>query len=112
MPRKKYTVNYGYGVATLVTPFDFKRRFELLTSTCPELARRNSQAVVVRIEDVPEDYEYFESLGFFAPVGDGSAKEYFLYIWREDGARKLISPVWKRGWEDWNEYYCGVCGHG
>lgn len=112
MARKKYTVNYGYGVATLVTPFDFKERFEVLVNTCPEIAKRCSQAVIMRIEEVPESWEYFESLSFFASTENSDKKEHFLYAWREDGARKLIAPVWKLGWKEWNTHYCEVCGHG
>lgn len=110
MKKTKYTVNYGYGVATLVTPFDFKERFETLANVCPEIAKRRSQAVVMRMEDVTDEWEHFESLGFFAPTESWDKKEYFLYVWREDGARKLVTPVWKRGFDSWNERYCDICG--
>lgn len=94
---KKYTINYGSGVAYLTTCVPFNQvedRFLNLAYTCFGI-RKNIMGVIIADFTKVEPSE-FEKLEF-----DGDA-----YIWKADGSRKMIKPD-----EDmaWDTYYCSEC---
>lgn len=91
---KKYTIDYGFGKATLHTPYKYPDvRFSILANTCFGIRKSIIQVVVVDSEDVelPEGTEWNERLEFNGDV----------YIWREDGSRKMIEPDWAAD-EEWD----------
>lgn len=90
---KKYTIDYGFGKATLHTPYQYPDvRFCTLGSTCFGLRKSIMKVDILDVEDVelPEGTEWNERLEFNGDV----------YIWREDGSRKMIAPDWAAD-EDW-----------
>lgn len=94
----KYLINYGGGIATLYTPeADWKSRFTELAGSCWGI-RKSILCVELmgRSDEEPTDKqpEEHERLDF----GD-------VYIWRRDGARKMIEPEMFAD-EDWDESYC------
>ena len=78
----KYTIDYGFGEATLYTPYDAKERFYALANTCFGIRKSIMHCVILKAEDIP--CEDFERLEFYGDV----------YVWREDGARKMVAPLW------------------
>lgn len=101
---KKYEIDYGFGRATLYTPFEnWEQRFRTLAGCC--FGIRKSILFVELIKSSQADEEYFskkkerfehERLEF---NGD-------IYIWRKDGARKMLAPFKDKRWD---KYYCGIC---
>ena len=78
----KYTIDYGFGEATLYTPYDAKERFYALANTCFGIRKSIMHCVILKAEDIPcEDFERLEFNGD-------------VYVWREDGARKMVAPLW------------------
>ena len=83
----KYTIYYGAGTAELFTPeMDWHQRFMTLASKCfgirksilcCELLERSNEEPAGKI---PEERE---RLAFGGDV----------YVWREDGARRMLEPV-------------------
>lgn len=92
----KYYVDYGCGTAVLYTPYDPYDRFLQLASTCFGIRKSIMRVSVYNQFDVPCDD--FERLEFNGDV----------YIWREDGARKMIAPDWCAD-DDWDTDYCEEC---
>lgn len=92
----KYTIDYGCGWATLYTPYNPKERFYQLANTCFGIRKSIFYCKVLGTEDVPCDD--FERLEFNGDV----------YVWREDGARKMLAPAWAAD-EDWDTDYCEEC---
>lgn len=92
----KYRINYGFGVAELYTPYDPEERFYTLANTCFGIRKSIMCCDILSSEEAPD--EPYEKLSF---NGD-------TYIWREDGARKMIEPVYMMD-EDWDTYYCDIC---
>lgn len=92
----KYEIDYGYGIATLYTPYPPEERFMTLGETCFGLRKSIMCCKVLSQEDVPcEDFERLEFNGD-------------VYIWREDGARKMIDPTWP--WDDgWDTEFRFLC---
>lgn len=89
----KYTIDYGFGEATLYTPYDGKERFYTLAGTCFGIRKSIMHCVILRAEEIPcEDFERLEFNGD-------------VYVWREDGARKMIAPLWAAD-KEWNMDYC------
>lgn len=90
---KKYLIDYGFGKATLYTPYPYPEvRFSILGDTCFGLRKSIMCAVVIREEEVVEtSEEWTERLEFNGDV----------YIWRKDGARKMIEPDWAAD-EEWD----------
>ena len=105
----EYVIDYGYGKAALYTPYpNVKERFMTLAGTCYELRNKLAKFKIVgQVDAEPEKKEAdeFERLKFWNDEG----RHVCVYIWREDGARKQIRPLYKNGWHDWNEYYCTFC---
>lgn len=93
---KKYTIDYGFGVATLFTPFDPKERFYTLANTCFGIRKSIVCCIIRRVEEV--ECVDFERLEFNGDV----------YIWDEMGRRKMIEPKWFAD-EDWDDYYAKDC---
>lgn len=92
----KYTINYGFGTAILYTPYDCKSRFYTLANTCFGIRKNIMYCKIVKTEDVEcEDFERLECNGD-------------IYIWREDGARKMIEPEWAKD-EEWDTDFCDEC---
>lgn len=94
---KKYTINYGSGIAYLTTcvPFDrVEDRFMNLANTC--FGIRKSIMGVIIMDFTRISHSEFEKLEF---GGDA-------YIWKEDGSRKMILPDED---ENWETYYCKEC---
>ena len=94
---KRYTIDYGCGIAYLDTPFDPVDRFCELANTCFGI-RKSITKVNVKETAVLSDMIGYERLEF-----DGD-----VYIWNPAGARRMIQPM-----EDkvWNNYYCESCEH-
>ena len=93
----KYKIDYGFGIATLYTvATDVEQRFYTLAGTC--FGIRKSIAYCYVMQRMPDDREdqSVEQLEF---NGD-------CYVWRYDGARKMIEP-----WADdeWDTDYCEEC---
>lgn len=89
----KYTIDYGFGKAILYTPYDAVERFYTLADTCFGIRKSIMQCVILKAEDTPcEDFERLEFNGD-------------VYVWREDGARKMIAPSWAAD-EEWDTDYC------
>ena len=91
----KYTIDYGFGEATLYTPYDAKERFYALANTCFGIRKSIMHCVILKAEDIP--CEDFERLEFYEDV----------YVWREDGARKMVAPLWAAD-KEWDMDDCGM----
>ena len=89
----KYTIDYGFGEATLYTPYDAKERFYALANTCFGIRKSIIHCVILKAEDIP--CEDFERLEFGGDV----------YVWREDGARKMVAPLWAAD-KEWDMDNC------
>lgn len=91
---KKYTIDYGMGQAILYTPYPWEARFNTLANTCFGIRKNIMCVCLIDTEDVPcNDFERLE----FA--GD-------VYVWREDGARKMLEPY---PYDDWDMTLCEEC---
>lgn len=89
----KYTIDYGLGEAILYTPYDAKERFHALAGTCFGIRKSIMHCVILRAEEIPcEDFERLEFNGD-------------VYVWREDGARKMVAPLWAAD-KEWDMDYC------
>lgn len=91
---KKYTIDYGIGIAFLYTPYDCTERFFALASTCFGIRKNIMRCLIMKAEDV--ECDDFERLEF---SGD-------IYVWDEEGRRKMIEPDED---EEWDDYYCEKC---
>lgn len=99
-------IDYGYGDAKFYTPYsvlafngeyDYKaveKRFRLLASTIYGMKVSKFHIYAQGIDE-DQKYEMIETKSF-------------TYLWREDGARRLIKPYWK-AIDGWNTYYCNIC---
>ena len=94
----KYTIDYGYGEAILYTPYDAKERFYTLAGTCFGIRKSIMHCVILKAEDIP--CEDFERLEFYEDV----------YVWREDGARKMVAPLWAAD-KEWDMDDCEMVRH-
>lgn len=90
----KYKIDYGVGIAYLYTPYEPKERFYTLANTCFGIRKCIMCCLVLSEEKV--ECEDFERLEFSGDV----------YVWNEDGARKMLKPFTD---EDWDNYYCEQC---
>lgn len=104
---KKYVINYGFGVATLYSPSDdWENRFLSLAGTCFGIRKSILGVELISRREVAESDDYhnkicqdeYERLEF-----NGDA-----YIWRKDGARKMISPSIFAD-DEWDTSYCEEC---
>ena len=94
----KYTIDYGFGEATLYTPYDAKERFYALANTCFGIRKSIMHCVILKAEDIPcEDFERLEFNGD-------------VYVWREDGARKMVAPLWAAD-KEWDMDDCEMVRH-
>ena len=90
----KYEIDYGYGKATLYTDNnDWESRFYELASVC--FGIRKSIAYVKLIsssQDGPLNkyQDEYERLEFYGDV----------YIFRKDGARKMVKPFEDEEWDE------------
>lgn len=90
----KYKISYGYGFATLYTPYPPVDRFYTLASTCFGIRKSILFCSVIKKEDIKcSDFERLEFNGD-------------VYIWDKDGRRKMIEPEEDKEWDD---YYCEKC---
>lgn len=48
----KYTIDYGFGEATLYTPYDAKERFYTLAGTCFGIRKSIMHCVILKAEDM------------------------------------------------------------
>jgi hypothetical protein len=91
----KYTINYGFGKAILYTPYDCpEQRFYTLANTCFGIRKSIMCCNIIAIED--KECEDFERLEFNGDV----------YVWNEDGARKMIEPYPD---EEFDTDWCEEC---
>lgn len=97
MPRKRYTIDYGCGIAVLQTPYPPEERFMTLASTCFGIRKCITKFEILK-EEPDKNNTSFESLEF---SGDA-------YIWREDGARKMVAPLWAAD-DEWDTDLCEEC---
>ena len=91
-----YTIDYGFGTAVLYTAYDPKERFYALANTCFGIRKSIAGCGVLKKEDVPCPTQDCERLEFNGDV----------YIWRTDGARKMLEPHLD---DEWDDYYCDEC---
>ena len=92
----KYTINFGCGIAVLYTPYDCEERFYTLANTCFGIRKSIMDFIILKTEDIPcSDFERLEFNGD-------------VYVWREDGARKMVEPDWAAD-DEWNTDYCNIC---
>lgn len=87
----KYKIDYGPGIAFLTTPFDPMDRFFELANTC--FGIRKSITYCCILDTNPVEKDDYERLSF---NGDE-------YIWRKDGARKMVAPEYEA---EWDTSYC------
>lgn len=92
----KYTINYGCGIATLYTPHDPEKRFNTLANTCFGIRKSILCFEILKTEDMPCPAPDYERLEFSGDV----------YIWRKDGARKMLAPYPD---DEWDTDYCDEC---
>ena len=92
----KYTIDYGYGMAILYTPFEPKERFYTLASTCFGIRKSIMCCNIMKEEDV--ECDDFERLEFNGDV----------YVWDELGRRKCLEPE-DMADEEWDDTYCEKC---
>ena len=92
---RRYVINYGYGVAYFTTPFEPINRFYTLANQCFGIRKSITKCEIEGIEDYLSEPDY-ERLVF---GGDS-------YIWRRDGARKMLTPFED---EEWDTSFCDVC---
>ena len=91
---KKYRIDCGYGIAYLVTPYDPEERFPVLANTCFGLRKTWERCDILDASPVEEDD--YERLMW---GGDE-------YIWRMDGARRMVTPHPDK---EWDMDYCKKC---
>lgn len=92
----KYTIDFGCGTAVLYTPYPCEERFYTLADTCFGIRKCITNFEILKTEDIKCDD--FERLEF-----NGDA-----YVWREDGARKMIGVTWVAD-KDWDTSFCEEC---
>ncbi len=93
----KYTIDYGYGKAILYTPYDCpEKRFYTLADTCFGIRKSIMGCTIIKAET--KACEDFERLEFNGDV----------YVWNEDGARKMIEPSWAAD-DDFDTVFCEKC---
>lgn len=91
---RRYKIDCGFGVVYLTTPYDPTERFPVLADTCFGLRKSWVCCDILEVEIVcKDDYEHLWWHGD-------------EYIWRKDGARKMISPFSD---EEWQTEYCEKC---
>lgn len=94
---KKYLINYGFGYADFYTDaLDVEDRFYTLAGTCFGIRKSIWGCNIIKVVEDDREETHYEELAF---SGD-------RYIWRNDGARKMIEP-WAD--EEWDMYYCEEC---
>lgn len=95
----KYEIDYGYGTAILYTENnDWKKRFFELAGTCFGIRKSIGYVKLINEseEDAPDKYpDEYERLEFGGKMAD-------MYIWRKDGARKMVRPL-DFADEEWDE---------
>lgn len=94
----KYTIDYGFGEAILYTPHNPEKRFYTLAGTCFGIRKSIAGCNIIKTEDTPCPNPDCERLEFNGDV----------YVWREDGARKMLKPEWAAD-DEWDTYYCEEC---
>jgi hypothetical protein len=92
----KYLIDYGPGYAVLYTPHPPERRFYELASTCFGIRKSIVTFRIIRQDKEPTPRGAQERLEFNGDV----------YIWREDGARKMLEPYLD---DEWDTEYCEEC---
>lgn len=106
---KKYVVDYGYGYAILITPYEPIARFNALANTCFGIRKSILCAIVIHAEECSAP-EYFEELSF-GGIYNSKTKSMLCgdrYAWREDGARKMIEPEYMAD-DCWDTSFCDSC---
>lgn len=98
---KKYIIDYGFnGRAEFYTDAkDVESRFCTLAGTCFGIRKSIMWVIIREMIDDDRVSKCHEELRF---SGD-------RYIWREDGARKMLEP-WLD--EEWDMNYCDECRRG
>lgn len=91
---KKYRIDCGHGIVYLVTPYDPEERFPVLANTCFGLRKTWERCDILDVSTVEEDD--YERLTW---GGDE-------YIWRMDGARRMVTPNPDK---EWDMDYCEKC---
>lgn len=98
----KYGINYGFGMASFETPFcdEVESRFYTLANQCFGIRKSitNFEITAEYENYTTKPTDYIEKLEFSGDV----------YIWREDGAMKMLEP-WPD--DDWNTDTCEDCCH-
>lgn len=92
---RRYTIDYGHGIASLTTPFEPVDRFYTLASECFGIRKSIARCEILLVEDYLPEPDY-ERLSFNRDS----------YIWRRDGARKMLTPFED---EEWDTSFCDVC---
>ena len=93
---KRYVLDLGDRTAEITTPYEAIDRFYTLANTCFNIRRSVTVCRIIKTEPVyGPSYERLKFNGI-------------EYVWRRDGARKMISPGRD---EEWDLDYCEICVH-
>ena len=92
----RYIIDYGFGRAVLYTPHDPEERFYRLAATCFGIRKSIAGCRIVHVSEAATPEGGYERLEFNGDV----------YVWREDGARKMLKPDLD---EEWDTDYCEEC---
>lgn len=106
---KKYTIDYGHGIAVLYTNYPPRDRFNTLGKSCYELKGKMTDYSVIQAREATK--EEIDNLIVRHGATENTERLEFMdkaYLYREDGARMLVEPIYM-GRSDWNMYYCDIC---
>lgn len=106
---KRYTIDYGlergYRIAYLWTPYkDWRKRFYTLAGTCFGIRKSIFCSQLIEKKEVPLPNAYPDENERLEFDGD-------VYVWRKDGARKMVEPEYFADLE-WDTDYCEKCKEG
>ena len=95
---KKYIIDYGFNSRAefYTNSKDVEERFYTLACTCFGIRKSIMWFNILETLEDDRQEKHYEELSF---SGD-------RYIWRDDGARKMLDP-WPD--EEWDMNYCDEC---
>lgn len=95
----RYIIDFGFGVATLYTPSKhWAERFKALGPTCYTVEIGTLRLLSEKGGFKPTMWDEHERIEVNGNV----------YIWRVDGARRMLHPIPDF---DWDERWCKTCAY-
>lgn len=94
-----YRIDYGFGEAYFITPYpNVEERFMTLANTCFGIRK---SIIYCRIEQLGSNAPNALSheLSHAPDFNEALIFNGDFYIWREDGARKMLSPELENEWD-------------